>query len=324
MGETMPGNPNEFRPHETVQRLMDIDVREVSLVDRPANEEVFLVVKRNDDGGKGNMSDKSNPETCPPSEAKPEPPPAAPEVPAEPVEKAKPKEGEPMEAAKAEGDIVKIVTDAQSALKSALASAKKQEGYGASDPKKLGQMLMSIAEMCEEAAMACGAGSPEMKNKPARKSLTLAFNDDGTVEVSGEPVEKAKQLTAARADVIKDALTKLLTLAKEISPDLVPAILKELGEDAEKACAAHGGGRGGKKVEMAGAGAAGGGGAGGDGYPTPEDYGKKTKALEEQVATLTKRLEDMEKARGTSNAAPTDTTAQPVQKDKGGFWDNIL
>ena len=304
MGETTASNPNEFKSHETRQRLMDIDVREVSLVDRPANEEVFLVVKRNDNGGKGNMSDKSNPETCPPSEAKPEPPPAAPEAPAEPVEKAKPKEGEPMEEEKAKSDTLKAVIDAKDALKAALTSAKKQEGYGTPDPKKLGAMLMDIAAMCQDAAKACGM---EEKSKPARKSLTLTLNDDGTVDVSGEQVEKAKQFTSARTDVIKDALTKLLSLAKEISPDLVPAILKELGEDAEKAKAKPGAD----------------GGAGG--YPTPpEDYGKKTKALEDELADVKKRLEVFEKARGTPNAAPTDTTAQPVQKDQGGFWGNIL
>lgn len=314
MGEPTASNPNEFNSHETRQRLMDIDVREVSLVDRPANEEVFLVVKRDDNGGKGNMSDKNNPETCPPSEAQSDQPPAAPAAPAEPVEKAKPKEGEPMEEEKAKSDTLKAVTDAKDALKAALSSAKKQEGYGTPDPKKLGAMLMDIAAMCQEAAKACGM---EEKSKPARKSLTLAFNEDGTVDVSGEPVEKAKQFTSARTDVIKDALTKLLTLAKEISPDLVPAILKELGEDAEKAT---GGGKGGGPHDGRGNGPRDGSG----GYPDPDEYGKKTKALEEQVATLTKRLEDVEKSRGTPNAAPTDTTAQPVAKGQGGFWDNIL
>jgi len=293
---------------------MDIDVKEVSLVDRPANEEVFLVVKRNDDGGKGNMNDKSNPETCPPTEAKPEPTPAAPTAPAEPVEKAKPKEGEPMEAEKAEGDIVKIVADAKSALKSVLSASKKQEGYGAPDPKKLGAMLMEIAQMCVEAAKACGM---EEKSQ-TRKSIMLTFNEGGELEITGgEPVEKAKQFTSARTDVIKDALTKLLTLAKEIDPALVPTILKELGVEAEKAT---GGGAGGGPHDGRGNGPRDGSG----GYPDSDEYGKKTKALEDEITTLKKRLEDVEKSRGTPNAAPTDTTAQPVQKDQGGFWSNIL
>lgn len=283
------------------KRLTDIDVNEVSLVDRPANEEEFAVVK-SVKGEEGTMS-ATNTETNPEAVAPPTAPAAVPvppaTEPAKPVEKAdEPKPVDPVETASTVSEALSKLTE----------SVSKQYPE---DPSKLIEALKKIAEIAamavaelEKAKGGKGAGAyPNPKGyeygKPMKKGVRIQLDSEtGEVGIDEvEAVEKGARFTPARAAAIKSAIMSLINIAKEVDESMLPEIAKACGVSGPEK----------------------------DKMKKSEDDAATIAKLTGEVESLTKRLADAEKTRVPGNAAPTpEGNATPVKKDAGSIWEGVL
>jgi len=193
---------------EAKQRLMALRVGEVSLVDNPANEEEFLVVKNLED----KMSDvervESNPETEPPASEEQDVEKAI-KVLVTALEKAKSKTAKEFPPGFIPGkpgkkpDEDEMPVDQQKALPPPLMAAMK----------KLMDMMSAMMEK---------AGKPyPYAEEGKRKNLDAEPESGTTVHVSesGEIIVKSKKFTGERLAKIKDALGPLLQLMKEVDPE---------------------------------------------------------------------------------------------------------
>jgi len=334
----------EVNMNEARQRLLEIDVQEVSLVDRPANEEQFLVIKR-DGGGKEAMSDKKD-------EVKQTPqagviPPGGDPPTTQPVTKQAPTHeailAEKLAAiAKLAGDVSSGAMTMEPDMLEEKLEALQQLSWGVRKPLTVinalakglntiipnaevgkddgAKLVEGLRKSADDLAAKAGA------TVPAKKSITVEFHDDGGLEVldSAETVLKGKQFTDARKGAFKEGLMALLKLIKELDPAMADELAKACGAAGSQENKSVVGGEPALPSPQAGQEPVKG--------MTPEEQGQmkaswesalsKNKELEGQLVELTKRLDTLEKARLPGNAAPTDGTA--VQKSTDGGRDGMF
>lgn len=201
------------------REFLDLEVKEISLVDKPANLREFLTLKRKQEAD--NMGAfQTNYEGADPSEVGIE----------TPIEKAKP-EGLAADLV-AVADLVDKTEGKDEAVAKALDPALKaaiQRVMGF-----LGRVATGGLTMKSEVKKAEGepAETPAAETPPPP---IVAVMTDGAVHVEGEAVdvEKAKGFTAARMGTVKQAATALLKLLKDIDADTLKGVIGDVNKDQE-------------------------------------------------------------------------------------------
>jgi len=297
-------------PAGKVRRIVDLEVKEVSLVDRPAIRRTFLVIKRLEEKTMGAFANDLE----------------------EKVQKAK-KDAEDAEAEKAgKPKAGAEMTPEEKA--DAAAEEEEEKKKAGMPPKALAAMIRGIkgapkgavdelttfleekakaakGDEDEEAAKA-GPGaegapanpdeeypSPNSKGKKAKsEGNLLVVKADGSIELDTAAISKGRKMfTEQRVSAIKETflnLARVLQDADENAAKEAFAAIKELPTSVAMA----------SEVRPAGA-------------------GKVQKDLENEVAELTKRLATIEKARNPSKATGPEGTDQPKEVKKS-LWSGVL
>lgn len=187
--------------------ILDLIVQEVSVVDKPANLRDFLVIKRKKETKMGTGFEED------------------PKVePLELVEKL------------AWSDLEKVALsdDLKKAIDSAIAWMKKNSGTEGA-PKA--EILAAVSLLSKIASGKFPGAAPKAKddksdddNKDKKKSL-LNVNEDGTLEIGGEPIEKGKsQFTKERVDALKGAIAPLLSVYAQVDEGGAKEMLQKVSE----------------------------------------------------------------------------------------------
>lgn len=303
--------PDEERS-EVRRRILDVDVNEVSLVDRAANLRRFLVVKRNDEEDKKMGAFKSD----------------------EAVEKAKKPDEEEEMKAKAKAAEEEEEEKKKAADEKAKAEAEEEEKKKAMNPSAIAGMLRGLKGAPKEVKAVIDwldskkaekqdeeeedYPSPKAKAK-TKKSVdegdlpAVQVMQDGSVIVSGQPVHKGKKFTASRTSAIKDVTMTLLKLIGEVDPDTMKSIeeaLKELPKDPKWNQGVKATGTG-DSVKLG---------------KQEEEEDEEKAALKKEVADLKKRLEKIEEERPVSKSIDEEggTEKKKVEKSDGVSWKGII
>lgn len=313
------------------RRLLDLDVKEVSLVDRPANLREFLVVKRL--GGETMSAFAAD------NEAK-----------TEAKENASETEIVKMNADGGEGN--GETTDpgtgadagAEGEGESGDASTDADAGEGSTSevevekalPKEVAASLKAISDFAKSASDVDKAalqkagfmfgGKGKTKKAETKKSEdgnadapvpAVQVMEDGSVLVSGQPIVKAKGFTQGRIDSIKSTVSNLVNLIGDVDPDVAKAMIADLSKALPADTKFAGGVKpvGTKKSEDG-------------GEADPVDVASIVQeAVSKAIAPVTERIEKIEKARAPSKSVDdegkTDSTVD-VQKNEGGIWTGVL
>lgn len=208
--------------------------------------------------------------------------------------------GMPDDAKKAKGDLIKALQDLVKSCNSMLEKLQKaaQGGKDDKDYPQPGKETKADEKKPEDDKMK--ADKP--KEYYPKKSVLLTVKDDEVVFDGDVEILKGKRFTSTRKETLKNVLSLVLGMAKELDPDMLPGVLKDLGlaEVTDKAA-----------------------------MPPEEDEKKKPekkatkKSQDNELEDLRKRVAELESAKGDSNAEPTDDTAKPVEKNRG-FWEGVL
>jgi hypothetical protein len=178
---------NKKQELDDVRRIIELDVKEVSLVDKPAIRREFLVIKRLEDamGAFKNEAETNTPqESVAKGETKPQVDDTA-NTPAEPAEPAS-EEATPPE----DETIPEVPGDKDGSEKS-----------GTND---------------EEGEPVAKASNPATAAAVLPKGISVQISPDGSVSVHGEPINKGKTFTAGRIKTIKEAIGQLMGILSEV------------------------------------------------------------------------------------------------------------
>jgi len=316
------------------RRLLDLDVKEVSLVDRPANLREFLVVKRlggekmsafaadneakteakgnaseteivkmNADGGEGN-GEATDPGTNADAGAE--------------------GEGESGDAASTNADAGEGSTsevEVEKALPKEIVASLKAVANFAKGANAVDKAAL------QKAGFMFG-GKDKTKKTETKKSEdgnadapvpAVQVMQDGSVLVSGQPVVKSKSFTQSRIDSIKSTVSNLVNLIGDVDPAIAKAMLADLSKALPADTKFQGGVKpvGTMKSED-----------GNGGNADPVDVASIVQeAVSKAIAPVTERIEKIEKARAPSKSVDdegkTDSTVD-VQKNEGGMWKGVL
>lgn len=340
------------------RELLDLDVREVSLVDRPANLREFLIVKRieGDDPMGVYESDYSN-GGVDPSQVSPvlvtKQTDNGSGDPAVEVVKQTTDGGVPVDVetiAKAiEGETVDMTKGRHAYEVAAQKSGAREEAEEAMTKRQEAEL-----EKAEEVAKAKakadadkakhpddkdgkGKGKPFGKTETTTKSVDgegggdpaadngdgddqmVVVKRDGTVHVNGELVEKSQSATNLRKAAVSGAVTALAKLLGDLSDEDLAKALEgiakgEMPKNPGYTSGTRPMGTKGSKLN-----------------PVPmkknEDGGEENPvvtALQEALAPITKRLDDIEKTRTPSTSIDGDGGSDNKETVTKSFWDGIL
>lgn len=305
--------PEDLKEKE-VRRILDVDVREVSLVDRAANLRQFLVVKRleedmgaftsNERSGvmaeleKGKKMTKEEEEELKRKKEEEEKAgkPAKKEEEEEKAGKPKMKDeeekaGKPPMDEEEEADAEKKKKAMNPAAVAGMLEGLKGKGL----PKSA---LDEVITWLKEQKAGAPCATPEDKYpspQGKKKNLSVSVLEDGSVVVEGEQINKSRKFTEARTSTVKEVVTQLVNLLNEVDEDAAKALVASF---KELPCG-----------------------------KAPESYNPAvgtTKALEQEVAQLTKRLEDIEKARQPSKSVSGEGGTDRQTNVKKCLWDGVL
>ena len=293
------------------RRIVDLDVNEVSLVDRPAIRRKFVVIKRLEDGmGAFEMDpevvEKNDTSTV-----------------LDWLQKATDADDAPKEAlakviellqAVEKAEPVKPEEDTEKALPAGLKEAiaavvawmkKMSKGPGA-PTDEIGRVATFLGKV--------GGGEyPESKpadkvepkpkpepEEPKKNDDLVVVKADGTMVIDPGVTKGRKAFTAERTDAIKASLIQLAGVLGEADGEALKAVMAAIKELPE-----------GKVPDSA---------------VRPVAPAQKSEAdpkVLEALADIKKRLDDIEKTRTPSKSEPPDATTEPVEKGER-FWKGIL
>lgn len=293
------------------QRIVDLEVNEVSLVDEAANLKRFLVVKRLEGKPMGAFKNERSVEMAMDIKKKKEDvDKMTPEEKAkleeenkkksqEEEEKAKKEEEEKKQKKAAEEEAEKIIKAMNPAALIGMINGLKGAPKGAVD--NLVQWLESKKEngdMDEE--------NDKESKKKSMEGLALAIHEDGTVVVSGQTVSKGKKFTPGRTNTLKEVATQLMQLISDVDEEEAKSLIaqfKELPQGKSPKSEV-------RPVEVS--------------KSTGEGLVAILGQITEQNKEITKRLEAIETARTPSQSLDEEGgTDVPVNKSNG-TWGNIL
>ena len=320
---------------DQTRRILDVDVREVSLVDRAANLRQFLVLKRLTEEDMGAFIDERSEVV----KAKKDD-----EVKEDEVKEDEAKEEAEKEAAKKAGkpklkedEEKEEVEEADKAAKKKAGKPKKkeegdeeeedaevecQEKKKAMNPMAVAGMLQGLKgkglpseavkevvawlesqkksgkpDPSEEAPPDEEVEASEKKKRGMKKNLAVAIMEDGSIIVEGEEISKARKFTESRTGTVKEVVTQLLNLLHDVDSDAAKAVVSSFSQLPLGSVPAS-------EVKPLGT------------------EGKVSKQLEEENAELKKRLETLEKSRSDSKELPGDKT--DGAQVKKSLWNGVL
>lgn len=296
---------------EKARRLLEVEVDEVSLVDRAANLRQFLVIKRLIQEGKemGAFDRETEIDVLKAIEEK--------DTNALRVWLEKMAESDES----VDREIVKNVTALVDELEKATAKEEKEE----KEEKEKSKETKEEKEKEEKAietkkaltCPSCGASNPfgskycnacgammkkqkEKEEKKETKKAAVQIMDDGEVVVSGEVVQKGKKFTANRTNTLKNVTTELLKLIGEVADaETIKSLIETLKAMPTSPKYQQG-------VHAVGT------------VKKSEDEEK----INETLVELAKRIDKLEEAR----PAPTSEGAEQTENKevKKGFWEGVI
>ena len=314
---------------DQTRRILDVDVREVSLVDRAANLRQFLVLKRLTEEDMGAFIDERSEVV----KAKKDDEVKEDEAKEEAEKEAAKKAGKPKLK---EDEEKEEVEEADKAAKKAGKPKKKEEGDEEEEDaevecqeKKKAMNPMAVAGMLQglkgkglpseavkevvawlESQKKSGKPDPseeappdeeveasEKKKRGMKKNLAVAIMEDGSIIVEGEEISKARKFTESRTGTVKEVVTQLLNLLHDVDSDAAKAVVSSFSQLPLGSVPAS-------EVKPLGT------------------EGKVSKQLEEENAELKKRLETLEKSRSDSKELPGDKT--DGAQVKKSLWNGVL
>jgi hypothetical protein len=295
--------------HDTQQRFLTLKVDEVSIVDNPANEEEWLVIKRLE----GKMPEKqeaNNTEAQKETqvEKKTEPEKTEPEK----TEKTVEKKVELNEAMMV--DLLKKVLEPHFKDKDVEKQLNPVQAMGLL--KKVWKLLEPFFKGGTTKSAEAEKEAEKEKEKETKKTL-LHFSDDGSVilDLDGlQEVSKAKQFTGKRIEKIAGAITALIEMMKEVSPDSAQKVMAAFSGLPTPMVGIQKDNPEMKKEE------------------TPKEETPKVdiaeivqKAITDAVAPISERLEKLENIRGVKKSveAEAETETTPVEKSDN-VWEGVF
>lgn len=209
---------------EKVRRILDVDVKEVSLVDRAANLRRFLVIKRleKDESMGAFETDDERRNTMTKEEL-------------EKAKKMKEEEEEEEKKRKAE-------EEEEEEKKRKAMEEEEEEKKKAMNPAAVAGIIRGLKGAPKEAVDKLVAWletkKQDSKEKypypaPAKKDMegvSVAVMEDGSVIVSGQEVSKSKKFTSSRTDTLKQVAMQLMKLIGDVDQDTMKAIVDSLKE----------------------------------------------------------------------------------------------
>lgn len=306
-------------PSEAKQRFLDLDVAEISLVDTPANEVEFLVLKRLSDTEDEPMANQSTTTTVEQPTTKAA---AAPAAGAEVVALEAPATDAGNETAvnKALAQVTALVqsiattvqaTKAQAAAEVLETDAEKAKKKGNPMREMYSKALEKAGTKGDELAKAMEAFDAEAAKSAGEastaKSIEHSAEDtqeqaaEKALEALSNAVSKAKKFTPKREAALKSAIDGLSTLLAEISSANASAPAATSGDLGESGLIGL------TKALTS----------------LTEQVTKGLAEVQETTKGLITRVESVEKARLPSTALPEDTTEKPVDVKKS-FWNGVL
>lgn len=288
-----------------VRRIVDLDVKEVSLVDRPAIRRTFLVIKREEEDPMGAFTPETE-EIRKADGAEDE----------ETKSKAKAKDEEACKAKKEEEEEEKRKAAEAEDEEKKKAKKPDEEMMKAMNPRALIGLIEGIKGAPKEAVDKL-VGFLESKAKAAKpgdeypypktKSENLVVvKADGSVEINAEVTKGRKMFTEQRTAMLKDTILSLARMLNEADEEASKAMIEEvkaLPSNTSIASAVQ---------------------------PTPAKKASKEKEDEDEVEKLkgeveklTKRLVEIEGTRPVTKSASEEGTDEkkPVQKS---LWSGVL
>jgi hypothetical protein len=287
--------PEEKRDgfEERPRRILELDVQEVSIVDRPAILRRFLVTKRRTEERTMGAFEPTNEEVKKNAEK-------------EAAEKAAAEKAAAEKEAAEKAAVEKGTIPDKGAIADFLKGLEGAEGATVKE-------VIAHLQNSEKGAMPPwlkkpGAGDKEEKKKSEGGDDMVVVKADGSIHVRGEAVEKRRQFTAARIQAMKETTLQLAGLINEVAPDVakeIAAALKELPSNAKVPQAVKPTGTA-KEVTKS------------------EGLEKENEELKKSVAELTKRLDDIEKTRPVSKSAEAEGGTDSPKPKGESFWKGVL
>lgn len=282
---------------EKPRELLDLVIREVSLVDRAANLRKFVVVKRTEEAAMGNFQKDSRtetgktgvPETDVVQKAFPPEVMSAIKATAEWLKQKSGEQGAPPEAAVLAAFMGKVAAGGYPAP-GGYPYPSPEQARKASDKNEEDEEMKKAKKKVED---------DDLEKARKKKELEDEVEKAKKKVVDEEDIEKSsKRFTKGRVKDIQESMIKLLSMLKGVdeaalSEALQKAFPKE--DEEEKANV--------KKEETF----------------KREDVEAVQKAIDE----VNRRVEAIEKTRNPPQSGASDTTTS-VQKSTGSFWRGIL
>lgn len=296
--------------NQAKRRFIDLTVNEVSLVDSPANEQEFIVIKRLEtEENKMTVAAKTETQTTPPKAAPASETPvtkdtgATPAVEQVPVEVAKNADvnNKVLEQVENIAKAIAGLTGAQPTAPAASEADVKKKAQIETVRKSLADAGLN-AEAIEKAVAALDA--PAAPVTEVKKAATEEEGEDTTKALDAivQAIQKAKTFTPKREAALKNVVEQLTKLIGELAPPAAAENTLPSGTNL-------GSGLADVKKQM-------------------EDLVTTIKASFDNVGTATKelggRLEAIEKARNPSTAAPANETATKDTTTQKSFWAGVL
>jgi hypothetical protein len=293
-----------------VRRIVDLDVKEVSLVDRPAIRRTFLVIKREEEEPMGAFAPEKD-EIRKSAETEDE-------------QKKKAGKGKDESACKDEDEeeaekkkAFPPIPPEDEEKKKAKADEEEEMTKGSMNPKALAGMISSIKGAPKDAVDKLvafletkqKAAKPEDEYpSPKTKSENLVVvKADGTVEINAGVTKGRKMLTQQRSNMIKDTIISLARVLHEADEETSKAMIEEMkalpSNSSISSAVQPVGPKGKTKAEK-----------------EEEDEVEKLKG---EVTKLTKRLEGIEGTRQVSKSASEEGTDEKKAIQKS-LWSGVL
>jgi len=292
---------------EAKREFVDLKVDEVSLVDSPANEMEFAIVKslnKQED----NMAKDKKTEVTKAEEAETD---AAAATPAPEAEV----ENVPVEVAKAESDAVQQamdqVTDIVKGIAEQIKADKTEEEVTKSDGGDGGDGEEAPAADDAPAAEEESAAEDEETSDDAPASTTEEDEVEKTLDGLAAAIEKAKAFTPKRREQLEKAIEQLQVLLAGLNPVKPP---QPMGQAPAVKTPGPGFMSGIQKMTEAIEGLT----------KALDDQQNKIGELVETNKNLNERIEDIEKTRQPSTSVDDEGDTDTETKTQKSFWSNVL
>jgi len=274
------------------RELLDLDVREVSLVDRPANLRPFLIVKRQTEDHLGEFE-------------------IEPSV-VEWLEKVAVSPGAPTESIRALTAVLAggEPVDPKQETKDQAEDQAVDQNATAAEPTAEPVTKTEPAAEPETVTEAEPAAEPVAKNEPMAEpdpddQPMVVIKRDGSIHVSGQQVQKAKTFGKAKTATLQNAVSALAKLLGDVSEDALKAAMLPYSDPTKKVDTT-------KAVDP-------------EQTNTADPIELITKAVASALEPITKRLDEIEKTRNPSQSVEGDGGTESRQtKVNKSIWAGVL